>query len=210
MQQSEGSAPQHLMPRQGEPYLVERLKAGDREAFDCIYRLYARRLYSFAYLVCRSHHDAEDILQDTFVKLWVHRERISRADSIKSLLFTIARNRLINAYKKLAPLTLTDDMTAHEAAVDTRSVATPGRGLEYTEFERGVMACIDDLPPTQRQVVMLSRFESLSNNEIADRLGLSLQTVKNALSMGLKTLRDRLARRAALGITLFLSFFGTF
>lgn len=180
-----------------ETDLIRRLKAGDRLAFDEIYSLYARRLHAFALHVSRSAHDAEDILQDVFVRLWLHRDSIQSVESLKSLLFTMARNRLVNAYKARWNMMSYDAASCPEHDKED-TAGNCASCMEYFELESLIMARIEELPPTQRAVVCMSRFDEMSHQQIADKLGLSVSTVKNALSMGLRTLRNSLAGKVAL------------
>ncbi len=73
------------------------MRRGSTHAFDELYRMYVRRLLGFCLQVSKSREHAEEIVQDTFVQLWRHREQIRQAESLKSFLFTTARNRIVNA-----------------------------------------------------------------------------------------------------------------
>lgn len=83
-----------------EARLIGQLRASSRRAFDEIYRLYAARLYAFCLQYCKVREDAEEIVEDVFVKLWTVRKDIRSEQSLKSLLFTISRRQLINAYRR--------------------------------------------------------------------------------------------------------------
>lgn len=191
-----------------EAQLIRRIKAGDRSAFDTVYHIYARRLYAFVGTMTDNRHDIEDVLQDTFVNLWVHRREITNESTIKSLLFVMARNRLVNLAKRSCLFTAVDDMVQLEGEreMEREYHASPLSLMEYGEFEQELMQSIENLPPTQREVVRLSRWESMSNDEIAVRMGLSVQTVKNSLSLALKTLKRGLPGKVAFGIMLFCGF----
>lgn len=177
------------MKNNDEHQLIDRIIHGDHKAFDCVYNMYAGRLHAFALQYCKNENDAEDIVQDTFVRLWLGRQTIKNRDSLKSLLFTVAHHKLVNAYKSRLNSPLYEDY------VQARNVAVNADGdkyLEYAEFEAMVHRELDMLSPTQRKVIMMSRFEELTNADIAHSLGLSVQTVKNSLSTGLKILRNRI------------------
>lgn len=177
------------MKNNDERILIERIIRGDHTAFDRVYNMYAGRLYAFAIQYCKNESDAEDIVQETFIRLWLGRATIKNRDSLKSLLFTVAHNRLVNAYKLRLNSPLYEDyVQAQHVAVG----ADGDRHMEYTEFERMVRRELNLLSPTQQSVIMMSRFEQMSNSEIAQALGLSMQTVKNSLSTGLKILREKI------------------
>ena len=95
----------------------------------------------------------------------------------------------MNAYKLRLNSPLYEDyVNAQHVAVGADS----DRRMEYTEFEQMVKRELNLLSPTQQRVIMMSRFEQMSNSEIAKTLDLSIQTVKNSLSTGLKILREKI------------------
>lgn len=171
-----------------ESMLIKNLMNGDRASFDRIYDIYAGRLYAFSLEFCKTKADAEDIVQDVFIKLWIHRSHIRNTDSVKSLLFAMARNALIKSWKAKMELRFGSYSEAGSMASEDISEQ------EYLELETLVNGYIDRLTPTQREVVRMSRFEHKCHREIAENLGLSVQTVKNALSQGLRSVRLNLGK----------------
>lgn len=184
---------------ENECILIKNLMNGDRSSFDRIYDLYAGRLYAFSLDFCKEKADAEDIVQDVFIRLWINRGSIRNTDSVKSLLYAMARNALINAWK-----VKTEMKFGHYSEADNIASADVSE-QEYAELETMVNGFIDRLNPTQRDVVRMSRFENKCHREIAENLGLSVQTVKNALSQGLKSVRLSLGKHVFL-ILLFCGF----
>lgn len=179
------------MTLQNEHFLIADLKKGSKEAFDEIYRLYAGRLLAYCTQYTKCREDAEEIVQDVFVALWNSRQTIRQEETLRSLLFTISKHRVINAYRS------TLNSPVYEDYVDYQNELPAGedyRRLEYEQYVRIVKDAIRRLPSTQQRVITLSRFSQLSNKEIAEHLSLSEQTVKNQLSIGLKTLRELLAK----------------
>jgi RNA polymerase sigma-70 factor (ECF subfamily) len=174
-----------------EQDLIRGLKEGSHQAFDGIYRLYAKRLYAYCLSFTKSQEEAEDMVQDVFVKLWINRASIRQDETLRSLFFIMAKHRLINAYRA------TLNHPLYEEFVHCREVVSADdthQRLEYEEFVGQFERALAKLPPTQQNVVRLSRIEDLSNREVAEKLSLSEQTVKNQLSLGLKTLREMLGR----------------
>ena len=184
---------------ENECILIKNLMNGDRSSFDRIYDLYAGRLYAFSLDFCKEKADAEDIVQDVFIRLWINRGSIRNTDSVKSLLFAMARNALISAWKAK-----TEMKFGHYSEADNIASADVSE-QEYAELETMVNGFIDRLNPTQRDVVRMSRFENKCHREIAENLGLSVQTVKNAISQGLKSVRLSLGKHVFL-ILLFCGF----
>lgn len=161
----------------------------DRRALDAVYALYARRLLAFVMRHVAVAEDAEEIVQDVFIALWNNRASIRNTDTLQPLLFTAARNRILNSFRSRI------NSPIYEEYVETMadSIAATGTpAIEYDQFHDVVMREIDRLPSTQREVLRLARLQGLPHKEIANRLGLSVQTVTNALSVATKTLRERL------------------
>ena len=182
------------MTLQGEHILIAELKRGSKEAFDRIYKLYAGRLLAYCVHYTKSR---EEIVQDVFVALWNSRETIRQEETLHSLLFTISKHRVINAYRS------TLNSPVYEDYVDYQNELSAGEDcdrVEYEQYVKIVKDAIRRLPSTQQRVITLSRFSQLSNKEIAERLSLSEQTVKNQLSVGLKTLRELLAKVLVLSV----------
>lgn len=130
----------------------------------------------------------EELVEDTFVWLWTHRQNIRQSNSLRAVLFIRMRHFLINAYRT------TVNSVEFEDYLNYKGRLTDGDTdwLEYDDFVRMVHDAIARLPETQRRVVQLSRMERLSNHDIAHRLNLKEQTVKNQLSLGLKALKQML------------------
>lgn len=173
-----------------EHQLITQLKAGSHEAFTAIYNMYARRLYSFVLAYAGACSEAEDIVQDTFIRLWQSRESIRQTSGLKPLLFTISRNQIITAFRRRVNKPAFEDITVCSDTAETAGT----HSLEYQDLRRSVQKALDSLPQRQREIIRLSRQEGLKNHEIAQRLGLSEQTVKNQLSLGLKAVKAMLSR----------------
>ena len=179
------------MLTQTETQLIKELKTGSIKAFDAIYKLYASRLYSFCYSYTKSKEVSEDIVQDVFMKLWNMREEIRQEDTLKSLLFIMVKHKANNA------VVATVNSPKFEDYVEYCNSIPDGERhdqMEYDEFLNQVKHVIAELPTTQRKVVELSKFELFSNKEIAGKLGLSEQTVKNNLTLGMKLVRKRVGQ----------------
>ncbi|MBQ6284324.1 MAG: RNA polymerase sigma-70 factor [Bacteroidales bacterium] len=186
-----------------EPELIALLKQGSQEAFKSLYDLYARRLYAFCMEYTKSREDTEEIVQDAFVWLWRNRASIRQESTIKNLLFLRVKHFLINAWRARVNTPIFEDYVDY-----INSLPADSRDhLEYMDFRDTVMSIIDQLPKTQSKVVKMSRLEGFKNKEIAEKLRLSEQTVKNALSMGLKFLKERLGTIEMLVLCVLFSVF---
>ncbi|MDR2563276.1 MAG: RNA polymerase sigma-70 factor [Prevotellaceae bacterium] len=174
-----------------EAELIRELKHGSHKAFDRIYQMYARRLYAYSLQFTKSPADSEEIVQDVFVRLWLNREKIKQEETLCAMLFVMAKNLLINAFRSKINRPVFEDYLNFKNEI---SVNDTPNNLEYCDFLVQFQKALASLPPTQRKVIALSRIEDLTNKEIAKRLSLSEQTVKNQLSAGLKTLLHKIKR----------------
>lgn len=171
-----------------ESILIHALISGSYDAFDAIYNMYAKRLYAYSYQFTKSSEDAEDIVQEVFVNLWKNRATIRRTDTLQSLLFVMAKYKLINAYR--SKINSIEIQQVQELMTEL-SVEDTSNQIEYSDLLGQFIKLLSKLPVTQQRVIELSRFKRWSNKEIAEALSLSEQTVKNQLSIGLKTLRKK-------------------
>ena len=169
--------------------LILSLKHGSHQAFDRLYQMYVRRLYAYSLQFTKSPADSEEIVQDVFVRLWINREKIKQEETLCSMLFVMAKNLLINAFRARVNHPAFEDYLHFKNEI---SVDNTLHNLEYDDFLVRFQKALDTLPDTQRKVITLSRIEELSNKEIAAKLELGEQTVKNQLSLGLKTLKRKL------------------
>lgn len=185
---------------ENERRLIQALKVGSQSAFNDIYQLYAGQLLSFCISFCKSREESEEIVEDAFISLWKSREDIQQQETLKSYLFVITRRLLIKAYRRRvkSPVFSTYLEIGEDKQVSDDNAV---RHMEYDEFVAKLQTAILQLPPTQQHVIRMSKLEGLSNKEIKELLNLSEQTVKNQLSVGLKTLRKKL------GIMSFIFFY---
>lgn len=179
--------------------LIHSLRDEDREAFAEIYRRYAESLAGFAASKLYNLDDAHDVLHDLFVKLWEDRYTLTVNDNLKSFLFAAIRYKIIDKIRR--------NVTRQEYDVLMQALAEPQANgieqkLEAKELQQLVNQSLEQLPAKIKQIYLLSRNEHLSITEIAGRLNLSEQTVKNQLSIALKHLRQAIAGLGILALML--------
>ncbi|KQC00672.1 RNA polymerase sigma factor [Pedobacter sp. Hv1] len=171
--------------------LIELLKKDDRSAFTEIYNRYAKSLTSFAVSNYKLFDltDASDVLHDLFTWLWTERRKIEITGSLKNYLFTAIRNRIIDHIRKnsskqryAAFLQALEESYAHSAL----------QHLEAKDLQQFLENSLAQLSPRVQEIYNLSRKEHLSIKEIAERLAISEQTVKNQLTAALNYLKKSL------------------
>jgi RNA polymerase sigma-70 factor (family 1) len=177
------------MTRKSEQELIEDLRNDSEAAFASIYDIYALRLMAFCRQYVKTTEDAEEIVGDVFMQLWNHRKQIEQQQTLKGLLFVMSKRMLINAYRK------TLNSPIYEKYITT-ILSNQSQGasykVEYDDFLSQVERAMSKLSKTQREIIRHSRFEGLELKEIAAKMSLSEQTVKNQLSVGLKLLKQQL------------------
>lgn len=148
--------------------LLKRLKAGEEKAFEDLYWIYSPQVYNFINSLLFDKSLAEDLTQNVFLKIWEKHEQIELELGITAYLFTIARHLVFKE---------TEFRLSQHA---TNSL------LEYIDH------LIENLPPARREIFRLSRFEQLSNKEIAHKLSISEKTVETQLYRSFQYLRSKL------------------
>ncbi len=170
--------------------LILLIKQGDRAAFTEIYKRYAESLAGFAASKLYDLDDARDVLHDLFVKLWEDRTTLAINDNLKSFLFAAIRYKIIDKIRR--------NVTRQEYDLLLQALAQPqANGIEQQldakELQQLVDVSLGQLPVKTKLIYQLSRNEHLSIAEIAQRLNLSEQTVKNQISIALKHLRQAIS-----------------
>lgn len=182
--------------RENEERYVAALKEGSREAFTMLYNLYADRLYSFALVQTKSKQMAEDVVQDTFLKLWNNRTNLNCYGNVQALVFTMARNLIIDAFRRqVANIDIEAYFKLHEALPST---ASPEESLYFNETKKHLEQAKAKLSNKECKIYEMSREQDMPIKKIAQTLNLSPQTVKNYLTSTLKVFRSQLRREQLL------------
>ncbi len=169
---------------------VERLRAGDREAFEAVFRAYYPRLADYANGLVRSKDTAEDVVQEVFVALWTQRDRLTSPDNLVGYLYRSVRNRSLNQIRHRRMVT---DWQTRQAAEDPPAAPPADREAENAEIAEAVRRAVATLSPRCREVFELSRDRGLTYPEIAASLGISIKTVETLMGRALKGVRARLS-----------------
>ena len=176
---------------EGDAELITRLQRRDPQALAELYDRYGRLAYSLILRVVRDVGVAEDLVQETFLRIW---NRVQGFDaekgSVGPWLMAVARNRAIDYLRSTtgrARNSLELETTEHPALYTDME-----RDLLFSDKARRVKAALEKLSPRQREVIELAYYEGLSQTEMAERLGQPLGTVKTWVRTALKNLRDEL------------------
>ena len=171
--------------------LQERIAGySDMKAYESLYKLLFNGMFRFAYSFVKSREAAEEIVSDSFIKVWELGSRLSEVENVKAYLLTVTRNFSLNyitrSYKQLQ-LSI-DDLEFDDIIVweDPEEIFLSGEAI--TRVKDAIRA----LPPQCRIIFQLVKIEGLSYQETADVLGISLSTVRNQMSIGLRKMTESL------------------
>lgn len=166
--------------------LCERISAGDQQAFELFFHHYKDRVLQIAFFFTRSQLRSEDIVQDVFAKIWNSRERLATIEYPDAWVATIVRNFALRALDKMAREKVRGERYADYLPAVEWNAQAP---TEYKDVERYIHEALALLTEQQRSVFEMGRLQGMSRDEIADRLGLSPNTVKMHLVRGTRYVR---------------------
>jgi RNA polymerase sigma-70 factor (ECF subfamily) len=169
--------------------LLALIKEGDRGAFDEIYERYWVKLYKTAFDRIKSIDEAEDMIQDLFIDLWMKRNSLIINISLSAYLFTAVKYKVIN-YIEANIVRHNYLQSLNKAIIDCDD--STNQSILCMDMERWINSEIQKLSPKVKRVFELSREENLTIREIAKKLNVSDQTVKNQIGKALKTLKVHL------------------
>ncbi len=166
-------------------------------AFEGIFKAHYAALCTFAFDFVNRHELAEEIVQDTFLKVWERYEDLDIQVSVKAYLYRAVQNNCLNYIKQDRIRArygheLLQQLESRITLMNMPAAPTPAERLESAELEHMAEKAIRKLPPQCQDVFRLSRFEQLSYPEISRHLGISVNTVKTQMTRALQRLRDEL------------------
>ena len=173
-----------------EAIYIIALKAGAHDAFTALYDKYADCIYSFAIRQTKNRSAAQDIVQETFMRLWKNRTKLEPTKNVRSLLFTIARNFVIDTFRK--QVSEVEFRHYLEYCEHHMTTASPEELLYYDEFLARFQNVKQQLSRREYEIFEMSREKDMSVKDIANVLQLSQQTVKNYITSSLKVFRKLL------------------
>ena len=185
--------------------ILRQLAKGNQLAFKQVYDVHVEAVYRLAFHILKDVKSAEEVVQDTFLQVWNNREKLDCKGNIATFLYVICRNKSFNKLKEIKrrqalfhPLT--------EAVGDDSFVEDDVRNIK--ELHETLETIIEKLPQRQQLIFRLCRLEGFSHKEIAERLNISVQTVKNQMVSALRFVRQELHKQERdYPISLFLLFF---
>ena len=167
---------------------IEKMKAGDRESFNQVFRRYYSPMVRFCIRYVADSDLASEIVQDLFVKLWSNREKISFNTSFESYMLASVRNSALTYINKERSHAEANLRVFSEESDNT----DPSETLQSNNLEESYRKILKDMPEKRREVFLASRYDGLKYSEIAEKLGISQKTVEAQMSAAIKQLKDGL------------------
>jgi RNA polymerase sigma-70 factor, ECF subfamily len=169
--------------------LSRRIREGDVAAFETAFRLYYARLCSFARHRVGSLAAAEEIVQETFLRVWQNRHRLDPAQSLRAYLYRSVLNHSLNEMKHREV-----ENRWLRLETNARLTSEPAdEGIQTSELAAAVQQTLGNLPERCRLIFTMSRDQGLTYAEIAETLDISIKTVETQMGRALKALRSSLA-----------------
>jgi RNA polymerase sigma-70 factor (ECF subfamily) len=180
-------------------YLIE-LKNNGLDAFDKLFSIYGKRMYFFAYGYLKSKEEAEEVVQEVFLRIWRNRNYINPELSFKAYLFKIAYRYIMERFEQNARQQAYRNKILEEAVEFTDE---SNERLDYQMLLEKVESLIQKLPSRQRDILLKRKKEGISVKEIASQLGISPKTVENHLTEAIKNLKEGLGKEEISGMLFF-------
>lgn len=171
-----------------ERELLSRIAEGDRKAFTEIFEHYQVMVYEYSIKLTRSKEQAEEIVQNIFIKIWLNRKNIQDIENFGAYLNRATRNQCYTALRKIAADALRYVELKEEEGIPSGN-DTEHRIL-YNDSARMLKTVVDTLPPQRKLVYELCHEHGMKYEEVAARLNISSGTVHKHMKLALKTIRD--------------------
>jgi RNA polymerase sigma-70 factor (ECF subfamily) len=157
----------------------------DADTFKKVFIPYHQKLYRIAYRIVQDAASAEDIVQDTFIKLWNKRDEMQSIDNTEAFAIIILRNTCLDHLRK----TKNDRYTDYDT--DMPETTSLSKQIEVQDEAEKIKYLINKLPDQQRQVMMMKHWDEYSDEEIEQVTGLSAGNIRVILSRARKTIREQ-------------------
>ena len=164
------------------------LAEGDHQAFQRVFRAFYSKVHAFAQGFIKNESDADDISQNVFINLWTKRDALHTVDNLDAYLYTITKHTILNHIASRKAFTI-DIASMKETSA---SGVTVQEQIEANDMKLLVDMIVNNMPPQRQAVYRMSREEGLSNDVIAERMGLQKKTVENHINLALGDIRKML------------------
>ncbi|MHA6481036.1 RNA polymerase sigma factor SigW [Paenibacillus sp. strain BS8-2] len=173
---------------------------GDQQAFEELVDLYQDKLFHMAYRMLSNRQEAEDVVQETFLRVYKNLDRFDESLKFSTWIYRIATNLCIDRLRKRKPTYSLDAESSEYEGLDGYSMIpgdnrTPESELILSDTQRIIHQAMETLPPKYKSVMMLRYIQDLSLQEVGDILGMPVTTIKTRVHRGREFLRKKLEHR---------------
>lgn len=184
--------------------LVSSLQQGDHRAFEKLFRRYAQKLFVFSLSYLKNETDAEEVVQEVFLRVWSKRSALKTGTSFQSYLFTIAFNAIKKSFNRKAKndqykIDLTDRLDTDQDSVDYEN--------NYQLVLEKLEKFIDEMPERRKEIFLQRKQKGKPVKQIAEELGLSIKTIENQITEAMHFLKKRFEDELPGGLLFFALFF---
>lgn len=184
-------------------HLFEQIANGNEQAFRQVFHDFNAKLYPFILKLTHSQTATEDIIQETFLRLWVHRLDVGNMSHPVSWLYTVASNLSLSWLRAQ----MAETKRLRQIKTEDSAINEPVEDISIKEIQRLVAKAVELLPPKRQLIYRLSREEGLNHKEIAEKLQVSPNTIKNQLVCALKFIKDYLHRTGDVAVPILVFLF---
>lgn len=184
-----------------EKELLLQVAAGDETAFRQLFQQWHQLLAGYVFRITESKELTEEIVQDVFLKIWMTRETLGEIENFKHYLLVVSRNQSFDVLKKQ----LRQEHQKREWEKENKLRAVPDE--TSPDYSSLIDEAIDSLPARRKEVYLLSRHERLTYQEVADRLGISKESVKTHLKLASDSISTYIRSRLTSGFLFLISLF---
>lgn len=174
------------IPKDEIAEILLRVSNGDEQAYRTIFEAYKTSIYSTVFNLSDDEFMAEEVLQDTFIRLWNYRSKLVEVDNFDAWIYRVAKNVFLTKIKKSTPSQEPLDLILHDIFATPKTY----NDIEYRELETAFEQAVQSLSPKQRITYQLVKIEGLSRKEVAKILEVSAETVKWNLDESVKKIRS--------------------
>ena len=174
-----------------EPGMQEKLANGDRNAFEWVYKNYTKKIYDYALLMTRNETMSEDIVQEVFLKLWLHKEKLNTVKDFNAYLHILYKNHILDVLKRQQKeISVRQEYNRNAAAFEMKADAI----IDYNETRRVIAKAVKQLPQQRQQVYILGRECGWKREQIAKELNIAPNTVKEVMQNALRFLKKEITK----------------
>ncbi len=158
----------------------------DQQAFLLLHQYFQPRLYRFARAIVHNSEDAEEIVEDVFVRIWQKRKTLDHVQNLKLYLYTATRNFALNY---LRPKAGSEQLNIDDLSIELQTtLPNPQQAAENSEIRRVVNKAVEELPQRCKVIFKLVKEDGLKQKEVAELLHINIKTVENQLAIAIKRL----------------------